>query len=209
MSPGDFHFLWECQRVIMSTFWGKASQAGSLCNLRNIIHRVRVDKHGKTFSVGDEFILHAFQARLVAAICNFFGISSSDDPIPHECSSRWLEQKALAITEKTLLRVESSDPVYSFHRSFLHLGYLYSDLRHSIRYEDGPSIIRHWSLWIPYFLGTGKKNYACEAVNLLCNLKATMPKHVAYIATHNRTVNTSGIVGRGKPIDQMQEHYNL
>lgn len=26
------------------------------------------------------------------------------------------------------------------------------------------------------------------------------------IATHNRTVNTTGKVGRGKPIDQLMEH---
>ena len=45
-----------------------------LCNLRDT-HRVQVDKQGKTFSIGDEVILHAFQARLIAAICTFFGIS--------------------------------------------------------------------------------------------------------------------------------------
>ena len=208
-NAGDFHFLWECQRVILLIFWGKSSQIGSLCNLRDIIHRVRVDKQGKTFSVGDEFILHVFQARLIAAICSFFSISSPNDPIRYECSSQWLRRTASAIIEMTILPVESSDPVYSFHRSFMHLAFLYHDLRQAIRYEEGEIIVRHWSLWIPYFLGSGKKNYACEAANFICNLKATFPKHVAYIATHNRTVNMSGIVGQGKAIDQMQEHYNL
>ena len=145
--------MWECQRVIISTFWGKSAQVGSLCNLRDIIHRVQVDKQGKTFSIGDEFILHAFQARLIAAICTFFGISSQDIPIQHKCSSHWLEQKAIAIVKKTLIPVESCDPVYMFHRTFLHLAFLYSDLRRTIRYEDGESIIQHWRMWIPYFLG--------------------------------------------------------
>ena len=31
-------------------------------------------KQGKTFSVGDEFILHVFQAQLIAAICSFLSL---------------------------------------------------------------------------------------------------------------------------------------
>ena len=30
-----------------------------------------------------------------------------------------------------------------------------------------------------------------------------MPKHLSYIAIHNRTVNLEGKPGRGKPLDQM------
>ena len=56
------------------------------------------------------------------------------------------------------------------------------------------------------FVGMNCKNYATEALNLLTNLAA---KHTVYIATHNRTVNTQGKYGHGKPIDQMLEHYNL
>ena len=58
-------------------------------------------------------------------------------------------------------------------------------------------------------MGTKCHNYATEALNLVANLKADFPKHIAYIATHNRTVNISGKPGHGKPIDQMVEHYNL
>ena len=35
-----------------------------------------------------------------------------------------------------------------------------------------------------------------------------MPKHLSYIAIHNQTVNLEGKPGRGKPLDQMMEHYN-
>ena len=49
----------------------------------------------------------------------------------------------------------------------------------------------------------------CSRVNLIANLKADFSKHIIYIATHNRTVNTSGVAGRGKAIDQFIEHYNL
>jgi len=59
------------------------------------------------------------------------------------------------------------------------------------------------------FVGMNCKNYATVALNLLSNLAANFPRHIAYIATHNRTVNTQGKYSHGKPIDQMLEHYNL
>ncbi len=100
-------------------------------------------------------------------------------------------------------------PVYSLHRSLLYIGFLYQDLRAAIRYKEGRHIIRQWKYWLPAFLGTNSNNYAKEAVCLITNLKADFPRHIAYIVTHNRKVNTDGRLGHGKPIDQMVEHYNL
>ena len=53
------------------------------------------------------------------------------------------------------------------------------------------------------------KNYATEAANLIANLNADWPRHIAYIVIHNHTVNTEGKPGKGKPIDQHMELYNL
>ena len=105
--------------------------------------------------------------------------------------------------------VASSDNVYTMHRSFLYTVFLYNDLRKAVRFEEGSHIIRMWRFWLPIFLGTKCYNYATEAVNLLANLQADFPKHIAHIVTHYRTVNTDGRLGHGKPIDQMVEHYNL
>ena len=107
--------------------------------------------------------------------------------------------------EKVLLPPET--PMYQ--QSFMYVSFLYLDLRQSIRLEEGENIVRQWRLWLPYFLGTDRKNYACEAANLMCNLKASFPKHIAFLVTHNRTVNMDGQPGHGKPLDLMQEHYNL
>ena len=101
------------------------------------------------------------------------------------------------------------DPVYSLHRTFLYSGFLYADLRNAIRNEEGPHIIRLWKHWAVLFLAMNKKNYAKEAFSLLANLHASFPKHIAYIVTHNRTINMHGREGHGKPIDQTLEHYNL
>ncbi len=68
---------------------------------------------------------------------------------------------------------------------------------------------RHWKWWLPRFLGTGRKNYGAECVYHMATLSADFPKHTAYIATHNRTVNMYGHPGRGKPVEQLNEHYNL
>lgn len=177
--------------------------------MREFISRKQVNKVVKVFNVGDEFVVHCFRAHFIARICTILGIASPADDIEHAVSAEWLESKAKLIVEETIHPIKSKDPVYSKHRAFLHLAFLYIDLRRAIRWEDGPHIILHWKLWLPRFIGTGCKNYATEAVNLIAHINADFPKHTAYIATHNRTINTTGKVGRGKPIDQLMEHYVL
>lgn len=168
-----------------------------------------MNKSVPVFSIGDEFVIHTFKAHLTASICKYFHIGSPNDSIDHEVTFEWLQKTSEAIVSATISPVESDDPVYYFHKSFLHLAFLYSDLRMAIRWEDGPHIIRHWKFWIPHFIGAGMKNYAIEAANLIANIKADFPAHIAYIAIHNRTVNMQGKEGKGKPIDQLIEHYNL
>ena len=206
---GDFHFLWETQRVILESYWGTPRAVGSLSNLRLSINRLSVDQKGKVFSVGDEFIIHCFHSHLISNICDQFHLDAVDSKFPHQPTEDWLKSTATTIVSHTILPVKCSDPSYSFHRSFMHTAFLYADLREAIRFENGPHIVQLWKHWLLYFLATGKRNYTTEAANLLCNLKAVFPAHIAYIVTHNRTVNTSGKEGRGKPIDQMIEHYNL
>ena len=186
---GDFHFLWECLRVVFSIFWGNPSLQGSLCNMREVINRKQVDKKVKVFSVGDEFLLHAFKAHLTARVCTLFNINSPADNIQHPCSMQWLHTTAQRLMNESLKPIKLDDPVYSLHRSFLHIAFLYVDLRNAIRFENGPQIITHWKLWLPRFIATGCKNYAVESIHLLTNLYADLPKHLAYIAIHNRTLN--------------------
>ncbi len=210
LTIGDFHFLWECLKVIFQVYWGKPSELGTLSNLREIVDRKQVDKKAKVFSTCDEFLLHAFKSHMVAAICQILCVDNPNANIPHTSSYQWLEETARSIVQATINVPEASkDSVFCFCRSFLHAAFLYIDLRSAIRYEDGPLIILHWQNWLVYFLGCDKQNYAAEAANLICNLKADLPKGMAYIATHNRTVNMTGRLGQGKPLDQLNEHYNL
>ena len=153
----------------------------------------------------------------MAAICGHLGISSCHEPfsIPEEDQVQWLQRTAQTIYEKTIrvrdppIYEEDDDAVYAYHRTLLHMGYLYVNLRTAIRWENGPEIIRMWRYWLPLFLGAGKVNYSSEAANFLANLAADWSPEMCYIHTHHRTVNSSGKVAHGKPIDQLVEHYNL
>lgn len=138
---GDFHFLWECLRVIYTSYWGRASQPGSLCHLREVVRWVQVNKAVKVFSTGDEFLLHCFQSHLLASICKQLSINDPSDKIPHSMTSQWLEQTATANVQNTF-RAESKDSQYSFHRSFLRSAYHYINLCNEIKHKNGDDIIR-------------------------------------------------------------------
>lgn len=190
-------------------FWEPHSNHGSLSSMRDKINRKQVDKGAKVFNVGDEFLMHTFKAHLAARVCVCLQITSPSDDIPHENSLQWLRTTAETLLPQTLMPTSSVDPVFTMHRSFLHTAFLYIDLRNAIRFEDGPHIVRLWKFWLPRLIGTGRKNYAAECVHMIASLCADLPRHLSYIATHNRTVNVTGKPGRGKPLDQMIEHYNL
>lgn len=190
----------------MTKFWGTPAQSGSLCNLREVIQRTSVDTDVKVFNVGDEFVMHAFKGHLISSIMTNLKIKSVDDQISHCVTDSWLQETAEILVTKTLMPTNSTDPVFKMHRLFLHHAFLYVDLRETIRWENGPQVVRHWKYWLPHFLAEG---CTIEAVHLISNLIAVFPKHIAYIATHNRTVNMSRRLGHAKPVDQLIEHYNL
>ena len=109
------------------------------------------------------------------------------------------QQQNLSSDQKYILPSESKDPVYGLHRSFFYTGIMYIDLRNAIRSEEGQHIIRLWKHWSVLFLALSKCNHSKEAMNLLANINASYPKWLAYIVTHNWTVNTHGKAGHGKP----------
>ena len=116
--PGDFHFLWECLKVLLLMFWGSPTQVGSLCNIREFVRRVQVDKGGKVFNVCDEFLLHAYKSHLIAAICTQLHIDTPDAPVPHESTLQLLEATANLIVSEVLFPSTSTDPLYGLHRSY-------------------------------------------------------------------------------------------
>ena len=178
------------------------------CHLLHVLGFAISSQLREVFNVVDEFLLHVFKAHFKASILPILSIQSASDSVSHQLSKAWLHDIAEKIVSDILVPSSSSDPI-NFHRSFLHHMFVYVDLPEAIRWENGPQVIAHWKWWLPRLLATGCRKYAAESVNLFANMKADFPKHISYIATHDRTVNTSGKAGRGKPIDQLIEHYNL
>ena len=197
--------------MLLQAYWGSPTVPGSLCNLRDHIHRGLVDKAGKTFNIADEFVTHSVRAHMIAAICSHLGMSRPTDSLVHDCSREWLESTANLSSDQKYSHLSQRILSTACINPFSTWGSctLYIDLRNAIRSEEGQHIIRLWKHWSVLFLALNKCNYSKEAMNLLANINASYPKWLAYIVTHNRTVNTHGKAGHGKPIDQMLEHYNL
>lgn len=63
---------------------GGVKHTGSLCNLREKINRVQVDKKAKTFNIADEFVINVLKSHLLAALCSMFNIANREEAIPHE-----------------------------------------------------------------------------------------------------------------------------
>ena len=214
---GDFHFLWECMRAVFGALWGSELDKGSLCHLKDLCGRRHASNDVRVFYVCDELLFHAFEAHPLAAVTSYLQMSSpsSEVLVCKEKNLKCLRETAEAIMYKTVLPEDPPsdltkvDHLYQMHRRILYMGFLCHQLRDAIRKENGPKIISFWRYWLIIILGARCKNYSVEAANLLANLKADWLKSIAFIHTHNRTVNMSGRSDGGKPVDQLIEHYNL
>lgn len=71
-NPGDFHFLWECSRVLCNLYWGAQDIPGSLAHLQAIVDMRGMTKNANKFKETDEFIHHALDAHLIKALCHHF-----------------------------------------------------------------------------------------------------------------------------------------
>ena len=111
--------------MLLQAYWGSPTVPGSLCNLRDHIHRGLVDKAGKTFNIADEFVTHSVRAHMIAAICSHLGMSRPTDSLVHDCSREWLESTAKSFVRSKVLPSESKDPVYGLHQSYLYTGIMY------------------------------------------------------------------------------------
>lgn len=115
--------------------------------------------------------MHDELIRYIEHRCIFgylFTINAPQDDFDHRGSRlSVVETNSRVYSVCYVLPKQSNDAVFYFHKSFLHLAFLYSNLRTAIRWEDGEHVIRHWKMWITHFLGVVMKNYASEAANLI------------------------------------------
>lgn len=94
--------------MVFTIFWGTPAQQGSLANMRELVRRHQVDKGVKVFNTGDEFLVHAFKAHLVASTCSLLKVTSVSDSVSHENSIQWLQSKAEQLVADTLMPIPST-----------------------------------------------------------------------------------------------------
>ena len=57
----------------------------------------------------------------------------------------------------------SMDGMYAYAVEVLNLGLFYLSFKDSIRYGNGPQVLRCWKYFIPIFKASGRTNYSIEA----------------------------------------------
>ena len=115
----NYHFLWECLKTVIETFWESVTTSGSIYNLRERVNRTQLDKNAKVFSVADEFVIHALKAHLLAAVYSMFGISGGHETVEHKLSAEWLQSAVSKAVDHTVILREKMDDVHSFSQAFI------------------------------------------------------------------------------------------
>ena len=102
---------------------------------------------------------------------------------------------------------EASDSVYSYAVDILTMGLLWYGFRDAVREGDAKRIVLYWKFLMPIFRQEKHYNYCNEGFLFLAQTLLLSPREVCDLKW-NRTVNTSGHVGKNIPVDLHMEHLN-
>ena len=102
---------------------------------------------------------------------------------------------------------EVNDSVYAYAVDVLATGLLWYGFRDAVREGDGDRIILYWKFLLPIFRQEKHYNYAKEAFLLMAQTLLLSPRKVCDLKW-NRTVNTTGQIGKNVPVDLHMEHLN-
>ena len=102
----------------------------------------------------------------------------------------------------------TTDGVLEYAREVFSLGLLYLEFQDAIREGDGLRVLRCWKYFLPIFRGSGRKNYALEALNLLYQHKYYLSPRLRQQILFSRFVNVHGGQGHNISADLHMEHMN-
>ena len=102
---------------------------------------------------------------------------------------------------------EVMDSVYSYAVDILTMGLLWYGFRDAVREGDDNRITLYWKFLMPVFRQEKHYNYANEGFLLLTQTLLLSPRQLCDLKW-NRTVNTTGHVGKNIPVDLHMEHLN-
>ena len=103
---------------------------------------------------------------------------------------------------------KSNDGVNEYTRNLLSIGCIYLLFKDAIKEGDGRRVLQYYRYLLPIFINSGRRNYANEAFNLLCQYHHDLPAQQAEQLVWSRFVNTTGVKGGNIPTDLHLEHLN-
>lgn len=198
--------------------------------LRNVINRTNVvTKPADNFNACDDFFqliitCHALVASLKALHMDSLDSVPSQSILP-DAENVWMKTKderkkilaqviSKVVDRYTFFRfnecgrVVGNDQVFEYSTQLLGLGLFYLEFADAIKEGDGNRVLRCWRFLLPIFKSSGRKNYAIETLNMLCQYNHGLPPRQAAQLLWNRFVNVHGLPGRNIPADLHQEHLN-
>ena len=102
----------------------------------------------------------------------------------------------------------SDDKVYEYSRQLKSIGYFYKECSDAVREGDGLRVLQCWRYLLPSFKSSGRKNYALEALHMLCQYHYKLtPRQYAELIW-SRFIDVHGLPGRNIPADLHMEHLN-
>lgn len=98
----------------------------SLASLKNFIKVPEVRVPATSIVVPQQLLFR--DEKYTDENIQILNVPSPSEPVPHEKSLEWLSSTAKSIVEERVLPLGSQDPLYALHRSFLYIGFMYTDL---------------------------------------------------------------------------------
>jgi len=195
--------------------------------LRNKLNRTNVvNKPKNGFNACEDFMETVTAGLIIAATSQTLNMkSNSDPPTDPKLANCWTLEDSrrkdilLSICEQVYdqfiginynsnVITNSSDSVHNYTVQLLRLGCLFLEFADAIREGDGNRVHRCWKYMLIIFSGSGNKNYACEAANLLIQCQYTLSPRQSAQLLWSRFINVHGIPGMNIPTDLHMEHLN-
>ena len=95
-----------------------------------------------------------------------------------------------------------------YGKRLLSTGCSYLEFSDAIKEGDGERVLRCWKYLLPLFKSSGRKNYAVEVLNMLCQYHYMLTPRKAQELIWSRFISTHNVPGHNIPCDLHQEHLN-
>ena len=166
----------------------------------------------------EDFLDVVLTAHIIAAARELLSVSTAVPncmDLAKQIISKYVNISIPTISDDSNVTADSSatadnflnDSVYAYAADVLSMGLFWDAFRDSVREGDGDRIIRYWKLMAAIFRHEKHYNYSNEAFNLVAQTLLLSPRQVCELKW-NRTVNTSGRIGKNIPVDLHMEHLN-